>query len=90
MPHETKDWQFFRTFLSSVEILLSKTDLIIARRYVETLAPQNLRPIFATNDKEYARTVAEAPAITGSAGQLSNQPKLPRPPGVREAHPEFC
>ena len=45
------------TFLCSVEMMLAKTDLVIARRYVETLVPEILRPIFTTIEQEYARTV---------------------------------
>jgi phosphoenolpyruvate carboxylase len=82
---EMKDnWQFFRTFLSSVEMMmLAKTNLVIARRCIETLVPENLRPIFATIEQEYTRTVAEVLAITGNTGLLSNQPELSRTLGVR-------
>src|SRR3712207_234184 len=52
------EWHFFRTFVSNVEMMLHKTDLSIARRYVETLVPEELRPIFATIEQEYERTVA--------------------------------
>jgi phosphoenolpyruvate carboxylase len=82
------DWQFFRTFVSNVEMMLTKTDLSIARRYVETLVPENLRPIFGTIEQEYERTVQEVLAITGSEGLLSSQPELSRTLGVRDTYLE--
>jgi len=81
-----RQWHFFRNFLSNVEMTLAKTDLAIARRYVDGLVPDHLRRLFEDIEEEHARTVEELMRVTGQPHLLAVNPTLHRTFEVRDTY----
>jgi phosphoenolpyruvate carboxylase len=82
-----EEWPYFQAFLSNVAMTLFKTDLRIARRYVE-LAPPHLQRLFDEVSDEYALTVEHVLRVTGEDELLASNPLLRQTLQVRDNYLE--
>jgi phosphoenolpyruvate carboxylase len=74
-----KEWPFFATLLSNMDMVLAKTDLAIASRYAELVPDAELRErIFARIAAEYKETLRWLELVTGNGERLVNNPLLAR------------
>lgn len=74
-----REWPFFTTLLSNMEMVLSKTDLALASRYAKLVSDKKLRnSIFKRSAGEYQRTIECLSAITGATERLAGNPPLAR------------
>jgi phosphoenolpyruvate carboxylase len=74
-----KDWPFFRTLLSNMDMALAKSDLALATRYSELVPDVKLRKrIFTAIEAEWNKTVDALTLVTGEKVRLANNPSLAR------------
>lgn len=74
-----KQWPFFRTLLSNLDMVLAKSDLGIAERYVDLVEDRKLgRKIFGLIQAEWQRTSDAVSLITGEKQRLASNPSLAR------------
>jgi phosphoenolpyruvate carboxylase len=75
----SREWPFFATLLSNMDMVLAKTDLAIASRYAELVADAALRErIFKRITDEHAATLDCLHTITGNTERLAANPLLAR------------
>ena len=74
-----RDWPFFAMLLSNLDMVLSKTDLGLAERYVELVEDRELgQRIFGAIRAEWQMTHDMLALITGEADRLAANPALAR------------
>ena len=74
-----RQWPFFRTLLSNMDMVLAKSDLALASRYAELVADAKLRKkIFTAIDAEWRRTAQALSLITGERQRLAGNAALQR------------
>jgi phosphoenolpyruvate carboxylase len=74
-----KQWPFFSTLLSNMDMVLAKSDLALASRYAELVSDTRLRKkTFATIEAEWQRTAEALGQITGHKQRLAGNAALQR------------
>ncbi len=74
-----REWPFFRSLLSNIDMILSKTDLSIARHYAGLVPNRELAErIFAMIEAEHRRAADALETIMGSSERLADNPALAR------------
>jgi phosphoenolpyruvate carboxylase len=73
------DWPFFRTLMSNLDMVLAKSDLGIAERYMELVEDRRLgRRIFKAIVAEWRKAHAALALITSEPDRLASNPALAR------------
>lgn len=74
-----RQWPFFRTLLSNMDMVLAKSDLALASRYAELVGDARLRKkIFGAIEEEWHRTAEALSQITGERQRLAGNAALAR------------
>jgi phosphoenolpyruvate carboxylase len=81
-----REWPFFQTLLSNMEMVLIKSDIGIASRYMQLVEDEKLREtIFARIKQEWETSIEAVLAILGQDELLEKTPALGR--SIRERFP---
>jgi phosphoenolpyruvate carboxylase len=81
-----KEWPFFRSLLSNMEMVLVKSDIAIASRYMRLVEDEELREmIFGQIRREWQASIAAILDILGQTTLLERAPSLER--NIRDRFP---
>jgi phosphoenolpyruvate carboxylase len=74
-----RQWPFFATLLSNIDMVLAKTDMRVAARYAELVPDAKTRQkVLRALQREWQLTNEMLTAITGNAERLADNPTLKR------------
>ena len=74
-----RQWPFFRTLLSNMDMVMAKSDLALASRYSELVTDARLRrKVFGAIEAEWQRTGEALARITGEKQRLAGNTALAR------------
>jgi len=79
-------WRFFRSTIDLVQMVVAKTDPVIAGFYDDALVPESLRPLGAQLRDALAETRAALLTVTGTDALLDDNPVLRRSIAVRNPY----
>ncbi len=82
-----REWNFFHSVISNIEMTLAKADFQIARHYASAMPDRRTgQRIFQSLEEEYQRTCRVILQITGEKRLLDNSPVLQRSITVRNPY----
>jgi len=81
-----ENWHFFANFISNVAMTLVKTDLEVAKQYVDRLVPADLHHVFDAITEEHERTTQQILLVTGQKELLEDNPTLRRTLATRDTY----
>jgi phosphoenolpyruvate carboxylase len=74
-----RQWPFFKTLLSNMDMVMAKSDLALAALYSELVTNKRLRSkIFSAIEQEWHATAQALSTITGEKNRLANNVALQR------------
>jgi phosphoenolpyruvate carboxylase len=74
-----RQWPFFKTLLSNMDMVMAKSDLALASRYAELVSDARLRKrIFSAIEAEWHRTAEALTLVTGEKNRLAGNAALQR------------